>query len=539
MDRPYLDIETAVANSLAGDVIFVWPGTYTVNNLSLTGTDLYFTDGAIVTSTSDMFLIDSIQDVNITGFGKFTVVDGALLNVTAESNILFESISVDITNGNFVNSSSTTFIILNTTYFTSSSTSTAFDLSGGLRMDIIFNFEVAEVNNVFVSSDQSGEIIFNGKTLTIDSTAPAVIDIISGSVNLDISRIEFSGTGSTFANITTGSIVHKSDTLSISGSGMTYIDSEAEVDLDVGNVLHSGTGTLLIFESGTAKCNFGTLDLGASSFITSVDTIFSLKFVDLILTTGTGASLDVSDRCYITFDHISRTSIVGSIFALSGTGDIYIDGSSVECTGKLVNLSGDVSSYMNIDTISGISGVSSGMENMGTGTFSLKSVNVDINPTNFGLELVGGDSIIDIDVLTLDTTVTGIIVSGGANAKLRIGYFTSNAANLVLQGSGKVNYDTEYTYSSTTINVGILMSASSDVTIGGHFETLGDINVLYTDVPDVGISRVAPSIFVSSTTSIQAVITGKTVIMQASIAKFPPLNITQVPVNLIVNAAIV
>src|SRR5690606_10093541 len=172
-------------------------------------------------------------------------------------------------------------------------------------------------------------------------------------------------------------------------------------------------------------------------------------------TSGLGMSLNISDRSYIKFDQISRTSLVGSVFALSGTGDIYIDGSSVECEGKLINMSESVSSYINIDTISGISGVSSGMENMGTGIFSLKSVNVDINPINFGIELVNGDSIIDIDVLTLDTTITGIIVSGGANAKLRIGYFASNAENLILQESGKVDYDTEYTFSSTEENVGI------------------------------------------------------------------------------------
>ncbi len=48
LSKPFLTITAALTAALAGDLVFVWPGTYAESLLLKNGVNLYFTDGAVV-----------------------------------------------------------------------------------------------------------------------------------------------------------------------------------------------------------------------------------------------------------------------------------------------------------------------------------------------------------------------------------------------------------------------------------------------------------------------------------------------------------
>jgi len=172
MSKPFLTIAAAQVAALAGDLIYIYPGTYNESNLGKHDTNYYFERGAIL---SGAWLFKSFQvgmKFSVFGQGEFLSTFGIVVHLThADSNVVFHGYSITSTPDSVTfrtdgaNSkltvkiitdiilASTEYVIVNTTTGCSVqiearkiSTTSGFYFSGtGASIDIVFKAERFEV----------------------------------------------------------------------------------------------------------------------------------------------------------------------------------------------------------------------------------------------------------------------------------------------------------------------------------------------------------------------------------------------------------
>ncbi len=94
LNTPYLTLSAALADALAGDLIVVYPGSYTVSaNLDSSNVNWYFHPGATVTQTggTDMFDVGAGVGGNVYGYGDFVSGGAYILGKNSDRNLTFEA----------------------------------------------------------------------------------------------------------------------------------------------------------------------------------------------------------------------------------------------------------------------------------------------------------------------------------------------------------------------------------------------------------------------------------------------------------------
>ncbi len=97
LNAPYLTLAAALAASLAGDLIVVYPGSYSVSaNLNTGAVNWYFHPGTTVTQTggTDMFDVGAGIGGNVYGYGDFVSGGAYIYGKNSDRNLTFEAATV-------------------------------------------------------------------------------------------------------------------------------------------------------------------------------------------------------------------------------------------------------------------------------------------------------------------------------------------------------------------------------------------------------------------------------------------------------------
>jgi hypothetical protein len=189
-NRPYTSIQTAINDAAIGDLVWVWTGVYSENEIVLKdGVDIHFVDGANIANTgaSSSVFIDSGNNVNvrITGDGQFTHQPsdntGTFFNLTGASNVNVTCKEIAVKNVEVINLSTATTLTLACLVTGTRSAGTSLIL--------------------FTCNHASGRITFNG-TVNFDytgGTTASIFDCTLGLTTINYSRLSVTGATNNFA----------------------------------------------------------------------------------------------------------------------------------------------------------------------------------------------------------------------------------------------------------------------------------------------------------------------------------------------------
>lgn len=174
MQRHYSTIEGALAIAKAGDLIFVYAGTYTpTTTLQKDGIYFYFCDGAIVSRAGTLFDITT-QNVVVMGYGEF-------------SNTIVGASNIAMVEGRVGATGSLVFQCRKTT--DSSDEATFRLLNGTYRINVLESIS-SNWRNIII--DSTTDVICNAQSMVITGTYPVLS--LSGACSLRFrSSTNFSG----------------------------------------------------------------------------------------------------------------------------------------------------------------------------------------------------------------------------------------------------------------------------------------------------------------------------------------------------------
>lgn len=213
-NRSYTSIQTAINAAAIGDLVWVWPGTYSENDIVLKdGVNLHFVDGANIANTgaSSSIFTDSGNNVNckITGDGQFTHQPtdntGAFFDLTGASTVIVSCKIISVKN----------VAVINLT------TASSLTVSGQVTATRTAGTSLV----LFTCNHASGLIIFSG-SVSFDytgGTTASIFDCTLGLTTINYSRLSVTGATNNFGirTATTKCIVNSCVIL----SGTTSLDT--------------------------------------------------------------------------------------------------------------------------------------------------------------------------------------------------------------------------------------------------------------------------------------------------------------------------
>jgi len=285
----YATVDLAFAASTPGDMIVVYPGTYTTtttaaNGLLKDGINWYFHPGAILSksTTGPMFRNNAFtSSTNVYGYGKFStsnvatnvyIIEGSRMNVDTTFEAIYASSST--THTIRTNCTAGTYTALNTNSVkinnVISTNGSAFYTSGaGLLMDIDFrNCQSTSTYAIYIGAP---ETIGRINTINVKSSTSTAILADYTSYN---SRISFNG-----VSYIPG------------GSGSSFfLDGDSYANLSYFNI-NAPSGMMEISATGT---KIMTLELASGAIVNS-SIIWSkvTMYADVLKFTGTCIYLDL------------------------------------------------------------------------------------------------------------------------------------------------------------------------------------------------------------------------------------------------------
>jgi hypothetical protein len=492
--KPYLTLEAAKTASTNGDLIYVYPGTYTVTTtategLAKDGIGYYFSPETIVnkaTSGPIFYANGFLYGFNVYGYGNFnkTTTTGSIF---ASNNILvygsvtaFGSLvgGTGYTTGSKVTTGGTgTGLIVNVTSVGGGGNITALTISnagstykvgdvvtisGGITPATI------TVTAIATQSNTDADISFEANDLFMSSADFALSFNTTARANLKFNNLLSTSTsiylGSSNVTINMYSIVSTAGYV-ISGSGGNPVVASS-------NLLING---YLIHSTSTAA--------GISTVLMGNANNFTFNVNNILTNSATGYSLSSNAIGNIVSLNVNNIS---SINGTSGFGDIYLNGTCGTISGAL-NLFGGQVVLINGVTGGVINTTYSGTRANGAGvTISISGGNVTLNmrdqDTSTGFNISGGTVTLNgtwtNDDLSSDAVLTSgtLIINGdyewGGPIYTASRAYGINVAGgkLIVNGTIRINYaetttarslnasPIQFTSGKVIINAGVLVS---------------------------------------------------------------------------------
>ncbi len=370
--------------------------TFDVSSMVFTYTAGTGTSPSLFTMTGDAsFDVTGIGSVNVdfggTGTQGLVVTNGSLtsLNMTVNSNITIDAVTLDITNMVF-------------TYTAGTGTNTSlFTMTGDASFAVT---GIGSVNVDFGGQGTQGLVVTNGSLTSLDMTVNSNISI--DAVTFDISNMVFTYTSST-------------DTFTMTGDASFAVTGIASVNVDFG-----GQGTQgLVVTNGSLT----SLDMTVNSNI-SIDAVtFDISNMVFTYTASTDTFTMTGDASFA----VAGIASVNVDFGGTGTQGLVVT------NGSLTSLDMTVNSNITIDAVT--FDISNMVLTYTAGTSTSPSVFTMTGDASFALAGIGS---LEVDFGGQGTQ--GLVVTNGSltsldmtvNGSARIGLVSFAISNMVFTYTG-------------------------------------------------------------------------------------------------------
>jgi hypothetical protein len=312
LDKPFLTVQAAITAASSGDLVYVYPGTYSESIILKDGVNIYLTDGATISNNALKTVTDNNVAVTcvIDGYGQIlntTVGTGYAIDIrNASSDITIRAKYVECT----ATSGASLYIFNGTVRYDVTKT---YSKNGGSNQTVYVNAGTAYLKGEFIS-DLDYTVLISGATVYLEGVIKALNIGSFGN-----SGIHMAGNG--YLDFTGSSSSNKLFGFEQSG-GNAYIHDAVIESLNAtsaadGSAISYYGGNLLELSNVILKCanasaksietqgvNNKTLKVYTSSYATNVydTTAGKLNFTfgkENLLISGTNiahASLDMSSK---------------------------------------------------------------------------------------------------------------------------------------------------------------------------------------------------------------------------------------------------
>lgn len=268
-DAPFLTIGAAISASSSGYTIIVMPGTYTITvDLNpKNGTNIYFTNGAIVNCTTfDTFGDAGAATYSITGDGEFTTTTGTILHLTGAGTVTFEAKKISCSGSGNI------FEIFGSTAY--------INVKGTITGSTGYCFWVNSTGKCYASA----KLITSTYTIALVNTATDICVITADSITSSYSVNMFS---------IVGTVTIKAP-LTYTGTGIviSYLDSSNCTHKFYGDIVHSSSAKAInnVSTGGTGTVDFyGTIS--GTGYINLDNTLTYTFYNDITTNVSTTPSI--------------------------------------------------------------------------------------------------------------------------------------------------------------------------------------------------------------------------------------------------------